>query len=118
MKKSFTIIVLALIASAAIAQTFSMEDLEGLRINPVDEGLQGPLTGLDIVSVSFDVDKNLPAPKEALPKYDDKEIARRLVNISAVPDTSAWCRPMPTIIPWCCRPIWCGLSSARDSPAM
>lgn len=86
MKKSFTIIVLALIASAAIAQTFSMEDLEGLRINPVDEGLQGPLTGLDIVSVSFDVDKNLPAPKEALPKYDDKEIARRLVNISAVPE--------------------------------
>ena len=58
MKKSFTIIVLALVASLATAQT----------------------------SVTFDVDKNLPAPKETLPKYDDQEIARKLVNISAVPE--------------------------------
>ena len=42
MKKSFTIIVLALVASLATAQT----------------------------SVTFDVDKNLPAPKENIPKYE------------------------------------------------
>ena len=94
MKKSFTITMLALIASLATAQTslqqtakrFSMEEIEGMTLTGVDYPLQGPRTGLDIVSVSFDVDKNLPAPKEALPKYDDKEIARRLVNISAVPE--------------------------------
>ena len=48
MKKSFTIIVLALIASMAIAQT----------------------------GVSFEVDKDLPAPKTKLQKYNDKEIAK------------------------------------------
>ena len=57
MKKSFTIIVLALIASMAIAQT----------------------------GVSFEVDKDLPAPKTKLQKYNDKEIAKMIVNISGVP---------------------------------
>lgn len=57
MKKSFTIIVLALIASLAIAQT----------------------------GVSFEVDKDLPAPKTKLQKYNDKEIAKQIVNISGVP---------------------------------
>lgn len=93
MKKSFTIIVLALIASLATAQTgqkqtaqtFSMEDLEGLRLTPVDEVLQGPIDGLDIVSVGFEVDKDLPAPKTKLQKYHDKEIAKMIVNISGVP---------------------------------
>ena len=93
MKKSFTIIMLALIASLATAQTgqkqtaqtFSMEDLEGLRLTPVDEVLQGPIDGLDIVSVGFEVDKDLPAPKTKLQKYDDKEIAKQIVNISGVP---------------------------------
>ena len=96
MKKSFTIIVLALIASLATAQTgqkqtaqtFSMEDLEGLRLTPVDEVLQGPIDGLDIVSVGFEVDKDLPAPKTKLQKYDDKEIAKQIVNISGVPRNS------------------------------
>ena len=93
MKKSFTIIVLALIASAAIAQTsmeqitqtFSMKDVEELSFAMIDEGLQGPLDGLDIVSVRFEVDKDLPAPKTKLQKYDDKEIAKKIVNISGVP---------------------------------
>lgn len=57
MKKSFTIIVLALIASLAIAQT----------------------------GVSFEVDKDLPTPKTKLQKYHDKEIAKMIVNISGVP---------------------------------
>lgn len=57
MKKSFTLIVLALIASMAIAQT----------------------------GVSFEVDKDLPAPKTKLQKYNDKEIAKQIVNISGVP---------------------------------
>lgn len=57
MKKSFTIIVLALIASLAIAQT----------------------------GVSFEVDKDLPTPKTKLQKYNDKEIAKMIVNISGVP---------------------------------
>ena len=57
MKKSFTIIVLALIASMAIAQT----------------------------GVSFEVDKDLPAPKTTIKKFNDKEIAKQIVNISGVP---------------------------------
>ena len=93
MKKSFTIIMLALIASAAIAQTnlkqitqtFSMKDVEQLSFAQIDEGLQGPIDGLDIVSVCFDVDKDLPAPKTKLQKYDDKDIAKKIVNISGVP---------------------------------
>ena len=57
MKKSFIIIVLALIANLSSAQN----------------------------GVTFKVDKGLSAPKEIIPKYDDKEIAKRIVNISAVP---------------------------------
>ena len=70
MKKS-VIIILTLIASLAAAQTsqkltaqtFSMKDLEELRIVNVVEGLQGPTTGLDIVSkgnITFVVDEDLP----------------------------------------------------------
>ena len=58
MKKSLTIIVLALIACLAIAQP---------------------------KSVTFEVDKDLPAPKTKLQKYDDKEIAKQIVNISGIP---------------------------------
>ena len=58
MRKSFIIIVLAVFANLVTAQTsqkqtaqvFSMKDLEELRIVNVVEGLQGPTTGLDIVS--------------------------------------------------------------------
>ena len=93
MKKSFTIIVLALIASLATAQTslqqtakrFSMEEIEGMTLTGVDYPLQGPIDGLDIVSVGFEVDKDLPAPKTKLQKYNDKEIAKMIVNISGVP---------------------------------
>ena len=93
MKKSLTIIVLALIASLATAQTsqnqtakpFSMEDIEEMALTGVDYPLQGPTTGLDVVWPKFVVDEDLPAPKEIIPKYDDKEIAKRIVNISAVP---------------------------------
>ena len=93
MKKSFTIIILALIASLAtaqtnleqITQTFSMKDVEQMTFAMLDEGLQGPIDGLDIVSVGFKVDKDLPAPKTKLQKYDDQEIAKQIVNISGVP---------------------------------
>ena len=93
MKKSFTIIVLALIVSAVIAQTsleqitqtFSMKDVEQLSFAMIDEGLQGPIDGLDIVSVCFEVDKDLPAPKTKLQKYNDQEIAKQIVDISGVP---------------------------------
>jgi len=72
MKKSFTITMLALIASLATAQTsqqqtakrFSMEEIEGMTLTGVDYPLQGPRTGLDIVGTIFEVDKDLPAPKE------------------------------------------------------
>ena len=71
MRKSFIIIVLAVFANLVTAQTsqkqtaqvFSMKDLEELRIVNVVEGLQGPTTGLDIVSkgsITFVVDENLP----------------------------------------------------------
>ena len=93
MKKSFTITMLALIASLATAQTslqqtakrFSMEEIEGMALTGVDYPLQGPRTGLDIVGTIFEVDKDLPAPKTKLQKYDDKEIAKQIVNISGVP---------------------------------
>lgn len=57
MKKSFTIIVLAFIASLASAQK----------------------------GVTFEVDKDLPAPKTKLQKYNDQEIAKQIVDISGVP---------------------------------
>ena len=57
MKKILTIMVLALIASLASAQ----------------EG------------ITFEVDENLSAPKTKPQKYNDKEIAKKIVNISAVP---------------------------------
>ena len=80
MKKSFTIILLALIASVVTAQTnqqqtakrFSMEEIEGMTLTGVDYPLQGPRTGLNIVSAEFVVDKGLPAPKTIIPKYDDQ----------------------------------------------
>ena len=84
---------LALIASLATAQTsqqqtakrFSMEEIEGMTLTGVEYPLQGPITGLNIVSVSFEVDKDLPAPKTKLQKYNDQEIAKQIVNISGVP---------------------------------
>ena len=93
MKKSFTIIVLALIASLATAQTsqqqtakrFSMEEIEGMTLTGVEYPLQGPRTGLDIVGTIIEVDKDLPAPKTTLQKFDGQEIAKKIVNISGVP---------------------------------
>ena len=55
MKKSFTIIVLVLIASLVTAQT------------------------------KFVVDKNLPAPKQTITKYNDKFIIAQIINTLGVP---------------------------------
>ena len=93
MKKSFTIIVLSLIASLATAQTsqqqtakrFSMEEIEGMSLVTRDETLQGPRTGLNIVGTIFEVDKDLPAPQTTLQKFDDQEIANKIVSISGIP---------------------------------
>ena len=57
MKKSFTIIVLALLASLASAQK----------------------------SVTFTVDKNLPAPKQTIPTFDEQFIAAQIINVIGVP---------------------------------
>lgn len=57
MKKSCTIIVLAFITSLASAQK----------------------------GVTFEVDKGLPAPKTTILKYNDQDIAQKIVNISAIP---------------------------------
>ena len=92
MKKSITIIMLALITSAAIAQTglnqitqtFSMKDVEELSFAVLDEST---MDGLDIVSITFDVDKDLPAPKKTIEKYDAQEIAKKIVNIAGVPQS-------------------------------
>ena len=93
MKKSFTITMLALIASLATAKTsqqqtakrFSMEEIEGMALTGVDYPLQGPRTGLDIVGTIFEVDKDLPAPKKTITKFDDKFIAAQIINVLAVP---------------------------------
>ena len=94
MRKNFVIIILALFASLTSAQTsqkqtkrtFSMEDLEGLSlVNVDDEPLQGPIAGLDVVSITFDVDKGLSAPKETIPTYDDQEIAQKIVDVIQIP---------------------------------
>ena len=92
MKKSLTIIVLALIASAVIAQTnleqitetFLMKDVEELSFAVLDEST---MDGLDIVSVCFEVDKDLPAPKKTIEKYDNQEIAKKIVNIAGIPQS-------------------------------
>ena len=84
MKKSFTIILLALIASVVTAQTnqqqtakrFSMEEIEGMTLTGVDYPLQGPRNGLYIVGTIFEVDKGLPAPKTTILKYNDQDIAQ------------------------------------------
>ena len=55
MKKSLTIIVLALIASLANAQT------------------------------KFTVDEDLPAPKQTIPTFDEKFIAAQIINVIGVP---------------------------------
>ena len=93
MKKSFTIIMLALIGSLATAQTslqqtakrFSMEDIEELTLTGGEYPLQGPRTGLNIVGTIFEVDKDLPAPKKTITKFDDKFIAAQIINVLAVP---------------------------------
>ena len=93
MKKSFTIIVLSLIASLATAQTsqqqtakrFSMEEIEGMALVTRDYPLQGPRTGLNIVGSIIEVDKDLPAPQTTLQKFDDQEIANKIVGISGIP---------------------------------
>ena len=65
---------------------FSMEDIEGLSlVNVDDEPLQGPIEGLDIVSITFEVDKGLSAPKETIPAYDDQEIAQKIVDVIQIP---------------------------------
>ena len=92
MKKSLIIIMLALIASAVIAQTnleqitetFSMKDVEELSFAVLDEST---MDGLDIVSVCFEVDKDLPAPKKTIEKYDNQEIAKKIVNIAGIPQS-------------------------------
>ena len=92
MKKNITIIILALIASAVIAQTnleqitetFSMKDVEELSFAVLDEST---MDGLDIVSVCFEVDKDLPAPKKTIEKYDNQEIAKKIVNIAGIPQS-------------------------------
>ena len=56
MKKSLTIIVLALIASLATAQ-----------------------------SVTFVVDEDLPAPRQTITKYNDKFIIAQIINTLGVP---------------------------------
>ena len=93
MKKSLTIIVLALIASLATAQTsqnqtakpFSMEDIEEMALTGVDYPLQGPTTGLDVVWHKFVVDEDLPAPKQTITKYNDKFIIAQIINTLGVP---------------------------------
>ena len=93
MKKSLTIIVLALIANLATAQTsqnqtakpFSMEDIEEMTLTGVDYPLQGPTTGLDVVWPKFVVDEDLPAPKQTITKYNDKFIIAQIINTLGVP---------------------------------
>ena len=90
MKKSLTIIVLALIASLATAQTsqnqtakpFSMEDIEEMALTGVDYPLQGPTTGLDVVWPKFVVDEDLP---QTITKYNDKFIIAQIINTLGVP---------------------------------
>ena len=93
MKNSFTFIVLALFACLVTAQTISTEDIEGLKFVTVNEGLQGPSTGLDIVQLPEDlrgvpdtwwfmaklnnpVDTLLLIPSDALPPVKVKTLTK------------------------------------------
>ena len=86
MNKSIAIILLALIASVASAQRITKEDFEGLSLVNANENLQGPLTGLTIISSAFVVDKDLPAPKTTIPAYDDQWVAKKIVGTAGIPD--------------------------------
>ena len=86
MNKSIAIILLALIASVASAQRITKEDFEGLSLVNANEILQGPLTGLTIISSAFVVDKDLPAPKTTIPAYDDQWVAKKIVGTAGIPD--------------------------------
>ena len=87
MKKNIIIIaLLALIASVASAQRISKEDFESLSLVNANENLQGPLTGLNIVSSEFVVDKDLPAPKTIIPAYDDQWVAKKIIGTAGIPD--------------------------------
>ena len=86
MNKSIAIILLALIASVASAQRITKEDFEGLSLVNANENLQGPLTGLTIISSEFVVDKDLPAPKTTIPAYDDQWVAKKIVGTAGIPD--------------------------------
>lgn len=86
MKKSFAIFVLALIASVASAQRITKEDFEELSLVNANENLQGPLTGLTIISSEFVVDKDLPAPKTIIPAYDDQWVAKKIIGTAGIPD--------------------------------
>ena len=85
MKKNIIIIaLLALIASVASAQRISKEDFESLSLVNANENLQGPLTGLNIVSSEFVVDKDLPAPKTIIPAYDDQWVAKKIIGTAGI----------------------------------
>ena len=87
MKKNIIIIaLLALIASVASAQRISKEDFESLSLVNANENLQGPLTGLNIVSSEFVVDKDLPAPKTIIPAYDDQWVAKKIIGTAGIAD--------------------------------
>ena len=86
MKKCHAIIVLALIASVASAQRITKEDFEELSLVNANENLQGPLTGLTIISSEFVVDKDLPAPKTIIPAYDDQWVAKKIIGTAGIPD--------------------------------
>ena len=87
MKKNIIIIaLLALIASVASAQRISKEDFESLSLVNANENLQGPLTGLNIVSSEFVVDKDLPAPKTIIPAYDDQWVAKKIIGTAGISD--------------------------------
>ena len=85
MKKIFAIIVLALVVSSVSAQLVSKEDFEELSLVNVVEGLQGPITGLDVVQQKPEDLKSVPGTWWFMAMLDNPVDTLLLVNTDNFP---------------------------------
>ena len=85
MKKVLTIIALVLVVSSVSAQLVSKEDFEELCIVNVVEGLQGPITGLDVVQQKPEDLKSVPGTWWFMAMLDNPVDTLLLVNTDNFP---------------------------------
>ena len=118
MKKSFTIIVLALIASLAIAQT-SVTFVVDENLAPIDEDAldmeDSQLRGSSALSGIFR-EEGVLEPIWIAKSFSDDE--RFYTFRGKTCSSRRSCGPMPSTVRWCSRPTWFGCSSVRGLHVM